>query len=151
MKEFGDQRIADGEKCLVVDLGGCSGMDSTFMGTLAGMAARLSTQDNARLQIADPGSRNRRSLEVLGLDFLMDIAPPESVWRGSIDKIRSELQSTDTSSPTSPLQRTQLVLEAHQELASKNEKNAKVFSNVVTMLEQDLKEKQRKSGNSGDK
>ncbi len=151
MKEFGDQRIADGERCLVVDLGGCSGMDSTFMGTLAGMAARLSTQDSARLQIADPGSRNRRSLEDLGLDFLMDIDPPESVWRGSIDKVRSELRNTDTSSPTSALQRTQLVLEAHQELASKNEKNAKVFSNVVTMLEEDLKEKLGKNGNSGEK
>src|SRR5215213_650813 len=76
MKEFGDNRIAAGERCLVVDLGACTGMDSTFMGTLAGMAARLSARDKGVLQVADPGSRNRRSLEDLGLDFILDIDPP---------------------------------------------------------------------------
>lgn len=150
MKEFGDRRIAAGERCLVVDLGGCSGMDSTFMGTLAGMAARLSAQDNAGLQIADPGSRNRRSLEDLGLDFLMEIDPPQAVWRGNIDKVRSELTPTSTNVAPTQLERTKLVLEAHQELASKNDRNAKTFSNVVSMLENELKEKQRKAGNSGE-
>src|SRR5215213_6630157 len=76
MKAFGDERILAGERCLVVDLGVCTGMDSTFMGTLAGMATRLSTLDGGVLQIADSGGRNRRSLEDLGLDFLMEIDPP---------------------------------------------------------------------------
>ncbi len=146
MKDFGDQRIADGERLLVVDLGGCSGMDSTFMGTLAGMAARLSAQDGGGLQIADPGSRNRRSLEDLGLDFLMEIDPPSAVWRGSIDKVRSGLETPAASGAPTPVQRTKLVLEAHKELASRNDKNAETFSNVVSMLEDELKDKQRKSG-----
>ena len=75
----------------MVDLGECTGMDSTFMGTLAGMAARLSALDRGVLQIADPGERNRRSLEDLGLDFLMEIDPPAAVWRGRVDAIRSRL------------------------------------------------------------
>jgi len=149
MKDFGNQRIATGEKVLVVDLGGCSGMDSTFMGTLAGMAARLSAKEGGGLQIADPGSRNRRSLEDLGLDFLMEIDPPNAAWRGTIDKVRSELEVPVAAPAPTPVQRTKLVLDAHQELASQNEQNAETFSNVVSMLKDELKEKEKKSGSSG--
>lgn len=148
MKEFGDQRIAAGENCLVVDLGGCSGMDSTFMGTLAGMAARLSSKENAGLQIADTSLRNRRSLEDLGLDFLMQIDPPEAAWRGNLETIRAELNGPDAPAMTSSLQRTKHVLEAHLELAAKNEKNAEAFAGVVAALETDLKEKLKETSSS---
>ncbi len=150
MKEFGDQRIAAGEKCLVVDLGGCSGMDSTFMGTLAGMAARLSTHENAGLQIADANSRNCRSLEDLGLDFLMEIDPPEAVWRGTIDIIRAELKCQEPPSMVNSLLRAKHVLEAHLELAAQNEKNAGTFAGVVAVLESELKEKLKEPGPSPD-
>lgn len=142
LKEFGDERIAAGERCLVIDLGACTGMDSTFMGTLAGMAARLSAQDGAGLQVADPGSRNRRSLEDLGLDFMMEIDPPEAPWRGGIDQVRGKLEPPRKAVP-GQLQRTIHVLEAHQTLAGANEKNARAFSTVVTMLESELAEKQK--------
>jgi anti-sigma B factor antagonist len=150
MKTFGDQRIAAGEKTLVVDLAACTGMDSTFMGTLAGMAARLSAKEGGSLQIADPGSRNHRSLEDLGLDFLMRIDPPEASWRGHIDEVRGSLTAPEAPSSPTSLQRTKLVLEAHQELASQNDKNADTFSNVVSILEKELEEKQKKSGNPGE-
>ena len=148
MKEFGDQRIAAGERCLVVDLGDCTGMDSTFMGTLAGMAARLSTHENASLQIADASSRNRRSLEDLGLDFMMEIDPPEAGWRGNMDSIREDLKSQAAPAMPTSIQRTKHVLEAHQELAANNKKNAEAFSNVVAVLEGELKEKLKETGPS---
>ena len=149
MKEFGDRRIASGERCLVVDLGGCTGMDSTFMGTLAGMAARLSARDHGVLHIADPGSRNRRSLEDLGLDFLVEIDPPNAVWRGNLDSIRSALHDTATVPPTGLVQRAKHVLEAHQTLSDTNEKNARTFSNVVSMLEAELAEKEKPPAGDG--
>jgi anti-sigma B factor antagonist len=142
MKEFGDERISKGEKCLVVDLHGCTGMDSTFMGTLAGMAARLSNQEGT-LQIADAGSRNRRSLEDLGLDFLMDIDPPQAAWRGKVDLIRQFLNPPDHIPAPDQLERAKQVLEAHQLLAETNDKNAQTFSNVVAILEAEVAEKQR--------
>ena len=141
MKAFGDERIAAGENCLVVDLGGCTGMDSTFMGTLAGMAARLSTHDGGVLQIADSGSRNRRSLEDLGLDFLLEIDPPAAIWRGNVDAIRGDLKATQQPAVTGQIQRTQHVLEAHQTLSAANDINAREFSNVVKLLENELAEK----------
>ena len=64
VKAFGDERIAAGETCLVVDLGACTGMDSTFMGTLAGMAARLSAPTRGCLQIAEPASATAARLRI---------------------------------------------------------------------------------------
>ena len=143
MKTFGDERIAAGDRCLVVDLGACTGMDSTFMGTLAGMATRLSSQDGGVLQIADSGPRNRRSLEDLGLDFLMEIDPQETAWLSQIDKIRSSLRSPQKMAAPGQVQRAMHVLEAHQVLAETNESNARVFSDVVSMLEDELATKQK--------
>lgn len=145
IKEFGDQRITAGERCLVVDLEACTGMDSTFMGTLAGLAARLSTREGATLQVADAGSRNRRSLEDLGLDFMMEIDPPEAGWRDQMAAIRAQLGAPQKSVPPGQLQRAMHVLEAHQILADANDKNAKTFSNVVSMLEDELEEKRKLS------
>lgn len=138
LKSFADQRLAAGERSLVVDLSACTGMDSTFMGTLAGIAARLSALDEGgTLQIAEPGERNRRSLEDLGLDFLMDIDPPAASWRGSIDTIRAALDAP----PTGPLPRPQQarhVLEAHQTLSDLNPENAREFEGVVKTLEREI-------------
>jgi anti-sigma B factor antagonist len=141
MKTFGDERIAKGERCLVVDLSACTGMDSTFMGTLAGMATRLMAMDGGGLQIADSGPRNRRSLEDLGLDFLMEIDPSTAPWIAQIESIRSRLSVPNSVAAAGQIQRTQHVLEAHQILSEANDKNAKEFSNVVKLLENELDEK----------
>lgn len=143
MKSFGDERISAGESLLVVDLAACTGMDSTFMGTLAGMAARLSAKGGGVLQIAEPGDRNRRSLEDLGLDFLMEIDPPVAVWRGGVAAIRGELKSPQEMEPFGQMQRTRHVLEAHQTLSGLNDKNAGEFANVVEMLEDQVSTKDK--------
>jgi len=144
IKAFGDSRIAAGEIRMVVDLAGCTGMDSTFMGTLAGMAARLSALDGGGLQIAEPGERNRRSLEDLGLDFLMEIDPPNAVWRGRVHEIRSALHEPQMPGAFGRAQRARHVLEAHQALAEINDENARDFAGVVSQLEKELAEKSAK-------
>lgn len=137
VKSFAEERLADGETLLVIDLSECSGMDSTFMGTLAGVASRLAEVDGS-LQVAEPGDRNRRSLEDLGLDFLMEIDPPNALWRPHLSQIRTLLSPVVPNAPFSQLQRTRHVLEAHQHLAELNADNAKTFANVVDVLQQEL-------------
>lgn len=137
VKSFGDERIAAGEHCVVVDLAACTGMDSTFMGILAGLANRLSAQ-NGTLQIADPGERNRHSLEDLGLDFLMEIDPPGNPWRHRITEIRNDLRHPRALSQASQTQRAHHVLEAHQVLSAASPENARKFAGVVSLLEAEL-------------
>ncbi len=152
LKAFGDQRIAAGERLLVVDLAGCSGMDSTFMGGLAGLATRLSAlDDGGSLHIAEPGERNRRSLEDLGLDFLMEIDPPAALWRGRVDAVRTSLGPPQAAAgPLGQTQRTRHVLEAHQALSGLNEKNSREFEGVVSMLEDELEAKKKAAGDGGE-
>jgi anti-anti-sigma regulatory factor len=145
VKTFGNERIEAGDKLVVVDLAGCTSMDSTFMGMLAGMAARLSAMEGGALQIAEPGERNRRSLEDLGLDFLMQIDPPDAPWRGRIDEVRHALEN-HAGGGIGQLQRARHVLEAHQTLAGMNEKNARGFASVVNLLKDDLAKKEQQAG-----
>ena len=139
MKAFGDERIDSGEKKVVVDLSNCTGMDSTFMGTLAGMASRLSAKDKGTLQIAEADARNRRSLEDLGLDFLMEIDPPAAQWRDHLGDIRKDLRPVKSvSAALDQGQRAKHVLDAHQVLSDVNDKNAREFANVVGMLQEQV-------------
>ena len=143
VKTFADERIAAGESCLVVDLGTCSGMDSTFMGTLAGMAARLAALGRGSLHIAASSERNRRSLEDLGLDFLMEINPPAAVWRGHEDAIRNDLKAPPDPGALGQIQRARHVLDAHRILTGMNDQNSREFEDVVTLLENELAGKEK--------
>lgn len=141
LKEFAEARIAAGERCIVVDLGGCTGMDSTFMGTLAGLSARLAPL-GGKIQVADAGERNRRSLEDLGLDFLLEIDPPVAPWRGKVDEIRNVLSPAHGPGLPSLLDRAKHVLDAHKVLSSASGENAKKFAGVVSLLEAEVASKQ---------
>ena len=77
----------------------------------------------------------KASLEELGLDFLMEIDPPVAAWRGGVAAIRGDLKSPQAMEVLGQNQRTRHVLEAHQTLSGVNDKNAREFSNVVEMLE----------------
>ena len=143
VKSFSDERIAAGETCLIVDLGGCTGMDSTFMGTLAGVAARLAAKPAAVLQIAEAGERNRRSLEDLGLGFLMEIEPVGAVWSHQLESIRSALKPPQPPGAVGQVQRARHILEAHQILSDVSDQNARAFEDVVTMLENELAEQDK--------
>ncbi|MDX1679373.1 MAG: STAS domain-containing protein [Akkermansiaceae bacterium] len=138
VKSFGDARVGEGESVLVIDLAACSGMDSTFMGTLAGMAARLAAVDGGILQVAGADERNRRSLEDLGLDFMMQIDPKEPSWKDDIENIRSQLKPAQAVEPMNLSERARHVLRAHEELTDLNEKNAREFENVVGTLKRQV-------------
>jgi anti-anti-sigma regulatory factor len=145
LKRFGESRVGAGEKTLVVDLDGCTGMDSTFMGTLAGLANLLAKKGSGVLQVVGTDERNRRSLEDLGLDLLVDIEPEQAVWRGRIDEVRKGLAPVDGGEfPGNNEDRARHVFEAHKTLADTSEENKKRFRGVLEVLEDEL-EKNKES------
>ena len=101
------------------------------------MAARLSVIEGGTLQVADVGERNRRSLEDLGLDFLLEIDPPAADWRDRIEEVREALKSPRGAVVPGQARH---VLEAHQVLSQANENNARKFATVVNLLEAELAE-----------
>lgn len=138
LKGFVEERIEDGQARFVIDLEACPAMDSTFMGTLAGLAIRLAKVKEGQLELADVSERNRQSLEDLGLDVLIKIDPAEATWRGVMAGIRSRLEPLKGESEESDAMH---VLEAHRKLCVANAKNVEKFSTVLDVLERQAGEK----------
>lgn len=136
-------RRSQGEKHFVIDLGACTGMDSTFMGQLTSLAKRAS-KEGGSVQIASPGEKNRRSLEDLGLDCLMEISPANADWSGKEDEIRANLEPFQSNRLPDARERARHVLDSHKTLASTSDENAKRFETVLQVMEREAKESSRK-------
>lgn len=149
LKALADKYLEEGGDHLVVDLELCPGVDSTFMGTLAGIARRCAASGGT-LEIASATSRTRAAMESLGLDMLIAIDPAEAAWQADLEVRRAVLaqhaapENTPRSAETLTEQdRTRHVLEAHQALRSMSEKNDQVFGYVCETLQQDLERHER--------
>ena len=138
LKKCAEHCLEAGERCLVIDLHVCTGMDSTFMGMLAGLAMRLTKQaGGGRLEIAGASEKNVSSLEDLGLDAFMEINPGAASWTQRMEEIRGQLAPWNAQA-IPPLERSREVLEAHKTLSAANEENAQKFETVVSLLEKEL-------------
>ena len=73
-KEFAREMVDRGYREFVVDLVDCVMMDSTFMGTMAGLALRLKELGQGHLRVVHCGERSRQLLSGLGLDQLFQIS-----------------------------------------------------------------------------
>ena len=114
---------------ICVDLNACTGMDSTFMGTLVGHAQALA-ESGARLVIVRPGDKNRNLLAMLGVSEVVAV----------IDGIAApEADFQDLDDPQSgTLARMELIQRAHQHLVAISEANQAKFAPFLRALEADL-------------
>ncbi|MFL6588579.1 MAG: STAS domain-containing protein [Chthoniobacterales bacterium] len=135
LKEFTREMVNRGYREFVVDLENCAMMDSTFMGTMAGVALRLKELGHGHLHVVHCGERSRSLLTGLGLDQIFDIhsngtAAPEC-----------ELLKADKSNGAPVEQKKQVsadMLDAHQALCDAAPQNLSRFKDVLDYLKQDL-------------
>ena len=137
VKEKATSDIDSGSLNIIVDLEGCTGMDSTFMGTLAGIAMRLMKISDGSLKVAAPGDRNRQSLEDLGLDSIMEFVADDSSLDKRLSEVRGKMQPY-TEGMTN-LKNAPHVLDAHKKLCEADSSNTEKFSTVLDFLEADVK------------
>lgn len=146
LKAIADKYLSEGGSRIVVDLELCPGVDSTFMGTLAGIARRCAAAGGA-VEVAGATSRAKAAMESLGLDMLLALNPTDASWLADIDERRAVLAQGAgampngdlAAAPLSERERTSHVLEAHQALRSMSAKNDEVFGYVCETLQEDLK------------
>ena len=144
LKSLADKYLEKSGGTIVIDLEICPGVDSTFMGTLAGLA-RKAMALGGMVQIATPTQRTRAAMESLGLDMIIDLDPQDAPWQADIQQRRYKL--AEQQAPTteeqiedlSEIDRTRHVLEAHNTLRDLNKKNDETFGYVCETLEEDLK------------
>ena len=73
IKQFATAMIHRGHRNFVVDLADCPVMDSTFMGTLTGVALRLREIGQGEVHVINSNARNTDLLAGLGLDQILSL------------------------------------------------------------------------------
>lgn len=130
LKEFAKEMMNRGFREFTIDLRNCPFMDSTFMGTLAGISLRLRELGQGRLHVVNLNTRNSDLLSNLGLDrlFSIDAAGPPA---------GEAVRALDGEIPDKAVQK-RTMLEAHEAAVEANPENAAKFKDVLDYLRQDL-------------
>ena len=134
-KEFAQEMVNRGYREFIIDLEHCAMMDSTFMGTMAGVALRLKELGHGHLHVVHCGTRSQELLSGLGLDQIFDIhtngssAPECQMLEREHDHDVMEARKRE---------QAKTMLEAHQALCEAAPENFLRFKDVLDYLKQDL-------------
>jgi anti-sigma B factor antagonist len=135
LKEFAREMVNRGYREFVFDLENCEMMDSTFMGTMAGVALRLKELGHGHLHVVHCGTRSRELLTGLGLDQIFSIHA-----NGSAAPECEVLTSPPAMAAASVAKQRQAqqMLDAHEALCEAAPENFSRFKDVLDYLKQDL-------------
>jgi len=117
---------------VVLDLAECIGMDSTFMGVLAGLSGRLK-QNGQTLELINLSDKNTHLLATLGVD---QVVAHYSHSHGH-ELPDQPAQSIPTVSATKK-DLAETALKAHETLVELNEENRPRFKRVIEYLKADV-------------
>jgi len=121
----------------VLDLSGCTLMDSTFLGVLAGFGLKMMSngddQAEPAIELLNPNARIIDLLESLGVLHLFKVTQgpvtlPENAQAHTHEPVCSTKEEV-----------TRACLEAHRTLMEINPQNAAKFKEVAQFLAEDLK------------
>ncbi len=138
LKEFGREMVNRGYREFVFDLQECAMMDSTFMGTMAGMALRLRELGQGRLRVIHCGQRSRELLSGLGLDQIFEIQS-NGAEAPRCEELEKAAAVNGEKTETKREQATTM-LEAHEALCEAQPENITRFKDVLEYLKQDLRQ-----------
>lgn len=134
LKEFTREMLNRGYREFVIDLAECAMMDSTFMGTIAGVALRLKELGHGHLHVVHCGERSRDLLCGLGLDQIFTIHA-----NGSSSPRCTALPRDQSETPEQQKHETaKQMLDAHEALCAVAPQNVARFKDVLDYLKQDL-------------
>ena len=134
LKEFAQEMVNRGYREFIIDLQNCAMMDSTFMGTMAGVALRLKELGHGHLHVVHCGTRSHELLTGLGLDQIFEIhangeAAPQC------QSLKSEAGDVMEAKKR---EQARTMLEAHEALCTAAPENFLRFKDVLDYLKQDL-------------
>ncbi len=136
IKRFAKAMINRGHRDFIVDLAACPVMDSTFMGTLTGVALRLRELGQGGLHVINSNERNTSLLEGLGLDQILSVENGAGSNGANLDY---EADTTELApEPVDKKAATETMIAAHQALVDADPENLGKFKDVIDYLKQDL-------------
>jgi anti-anti-sigma regulatory factor len=138
VKDLFAKLVEQGKRRFVLDFQKCSGMDSTFLGILAGLGIQmLNTEPAGSVVLCRLGERNRELVRNLGLHRILvvedeDRAPKESK-ASTGETISAQKKLTE-------LENAKMVLEAHENLVALDDSNKTRFQDVIAYLQNQVDE-----------
>lgn len=126
LKELAAEMMRRGHGEFIVDLAACELMDSTFLGTLTGIALGLPA--DGKLTVIRANERNRGVMQNLGLDRIFAVEESTPV------ATPGRLEDAETIAPQTA--RRETIVQAHENLAAVNPENAIRFKDVLDFLQQ---------------
>ena len=133
LRSFLHEMVNEGNRVFVVDFQNCSGMDSTFLGILVGLALQLRKfRDGGNLTLLNLIGRNLETVENLGIHKIANVSSEIVSNTAELNELNVKSKS-DKASP-------ELIYKAHKSLLDLNEKNSKIFKDVVNYLEQKVED-----------
>lgn len=146
-REFVDCMIHEGVRNIVLDLAHCTGLDSTFLGTLmgfmtcplaAGGDAQAAHESAVRVTVVNLTPVTDRAISSLGLKGVFDVrSTPVQVPALKLRRLRDGWED--------PKLRVRLIREAHEHLVALDKANAERFGPFI----QALLNAQKHNGESG--
>ena len=129
-EEFCEAELQQGAECFVIDLAECTGMDSTFMGVMAGLSTHFPPGRSA-IVILNASPKNRQLLDDLGLSTLVAV-------RDKPDEIPQMEMQPLASDALPARERAERIRRAHQQLVDADSRNAAKFGPVLKLLQKEL-------------
>lgn len=142
VKRFAKAMVNRGFRDFVVDLAACPVMDSTFMGTLTGIAFRLRELGHGGLHVINSNERNISLLEGLGLDQILSLENGHGANRAAMNGSDVVADSELAAEPMDKRATTETMIAAHQALVDADPENLCKFKDVIEYLKQDLRQEE---------
>lgn len=134
LKQFAQRILDEGRTRLVVDLKHCEGMDSTFMGTLAGLSQRFRKAGGEPVVMTGVSPKLAQLMKTLGLDQIVQLQ------KASYKAGPEESQAIEEPAPeSSSLESAEHILEAHETLVAIAPENLTKFEDCLAFLREDVR------------
>lgn len=128
-----------GSSLIVVDMAGCTTLDSTFMGTLASLGFAASKPDGTPAVLINLTPHAAELLKGLGVDRILKVYPagalPPGV--GDLSRFVDNLQPVEPT-PRAPHEMAALMFDAHETLTRVEPENLQRFKDVLAFLREDV-------------
>ncbi len=133
-QDFSTVLLDSGYERIIVDLAQCTGMDSTFLGVLAGMATHGQDQKPDRVVVVNASPDNIETMDGVGLTNFLEIRS-ERIEVPAIETYRID----DETVPD--IDRVEFIKGAHEKLVNMDKRNQEKFGALIRAMQSELDRK----------
>ena len=140
MKQFIHQVInTKSADRILIEMSKCSGMDSTFMGVVAGIACYIKSKPAVSFKLINLSEKNKKLLVTLGVDRVVEYSMSALAEEQAILNQLNDSSRTLEADMSDKLDAAKTTLEAHETLVDINPDNLRKFKSVLEYLTDDVR------------